>query len=215
MKILAFDLGTGGNKASLYDADGACLAGTFVPYETLYPRAGWHEQRPADWWAAVVRSTRELLAARPGEAGEVGAISLSGQSLAAVPLDAQGGLLRDSIPIWSDGRAEAQAARFFREQDERAWYLRTGNGFPAHLYTLFKILWYRDQEPAMFRRAARMIGSKDWVNFRLTGRVCTDPSYASGSGAWDLAGWRYDEGLDRGRRAAARSCSRRSCPPPR
>ena len=59
--ILAFDLGTGGAKASLYDAGGACLASTFVSYETLYPDTGWHEQRPADWWNAVVRSTRDLL----------------------------------------------------------------------------------------------------------------------------------------------------------
>ncbi len=195
MTILAFDLGTGGNKASLYGADGACLAGAFVPYETLYPRAGWHEQRPEDWWRAVVQATRELLAARPGEAREVGCISLSGQSLGAVPLDAQGSLLRETVPIWSDARAEEQATRFFRTQDERAWYLRTGNGFPAPLYTVFKILWYRDHEPDMFRRIAFVVGSKDYVNHRLTGRVCTDPSYASGSGVWDLAGWRYDAGL--------------------
>jgi len=53
-KILACDLGTGGNKASLYDADGTCLASAFVSYDTTYPRSGWHEQRPEDWWRAVV-----------------------------------------------------------------------------------------------------------------------------------------------------------------
>ncbi len=57
-KIIAYDLGTGGSKASLFDEDGACLAFTFVPYDTLYPDAGWHEQRPEDWWTAMVRSTK-------------------------------------------------------------------------------------------------------------------------------------------------------------
>ena len=59
--IIAYDLGTGGAKASLYAVDGTCLASTFVPYETIYPNAGWHEQRPADWWKAIVASTRALM----------------------------------------------------------------------------------------------------------------------------------------------------------
>jgi len=50
--ILACDLGTGGNKASMYDTEGNCLSEVFVPYPTDYPRPGWHEQRPADWWRA-------------------------------------------------------------------------------------------------------------------------------------------------------------------
>ena len=59
--IIAYDLGTGGNKASLYDIDGNCLAENFVAYQTHYPKAGWHEQAPRDWWSAVVESTRALL----------------------------------------------------------------------------------------------------------------------------------------------------------
>ena len=65
-KILAYDLGTGGNKASLYDAQGRCLASVFAPYETEYPQAGWHEQRPAAWWDSVVQSTRQLLERQRG-----------------------------------------------------------------------------------------------------------------------------------------------------
>ena len=60
-KIISFDLGTGGNKAYLYDLEGNCLASAFVPYSTHYPQVGWHEQRPEDWWNAVVESTRTLL----------------------------------------------------------------------------------------------------------------------------------------------------------
>lgn len=59
--VLAWDLGTGGNKASLYSAYGDCLAACFTPYNTTYPAPGWHEQRPRDWWHAVVESTRHLI----------------------------------------------------------------------------------------------------------------------------------------------------------
>ena len=60
-KIISYDLGTGGNKASLYNENGECLASTFIPYETFYPQLGWHEQRPMDWWNATVESTRQLI----------------------------------------------------------------------------------------------------------------------------------------------------------
>ena len=60
-KIIAYDLGTSGNKASLYDADGECMSSSFYSYESLYPGSGMHEQRPADWWESVVASTRRLL----------------------------------------------------------------------------------------------------------------------------------------------------------
>ena len=58
--IIAYDLGTGGNKASLYDVDGNCVADAFVGYETHYPAAGWHEQRPADWCCCSCSTLRSL-----------------------------------------------------------------------------------------------------------------------------------------------------------
>ena len=71
----------------------------------------------------------------------------------------------------------------------------SGNGFPPPHYTVFKILWYRDCEPDLFRRIHKVIGTKDYINFRLTGRMATDPSYASGSGVYDLLGWDYSDEL--------------------
>ncbi len=189
-KIIAYDLGTGGSKASLYDCDGDCLATTFVSYETVYPRSGWHEQRPEDWWKAIVESTHRLLSESRTPGSDVACLAISGQSLAVIPLDKSGALLRQSIPIWSDTRAEKQAADFFRTVDPERWYMTTGNGFPAPCYSVFKIMWYRDNEP-WFSRVHRVVGSKDYVNLRLTGRLATDYSYASGTGVYDLVGWKY------------------------
>lgn len=193
--ILAWDLGTGGNKASLYGSDGECLATTFVPYETRYPAPGWHEQRPTDWWAAVVESTRRLLARTGVQGTEIACCGISGQSLGVVPLDRAGDLLRDNTPIWSDARARDQATSFFEKVPENGWYQTTGNGFPPPLYSVFKIMWYRDNQPDMFKRIDKVIGTKDWINYRLSGRIVTDPSYASGTGVYDLLKWDYSEEL--------------------
>jgi xylulokinase len=193
--IIAYDLGTGGNKASLYDEQGGCVCDSFVSYTTQYPRSGWHEQRPDDWWRCVVQSTRQLLEASGINPQDVVCLGLSGHSLGAVPLDSQGQLLREETPIWSDARAQVQAQSFLSRVDEATWYRTTGNGFPAALYTVCKVMWYRDNEPEMFHKIHRVIGTKDYINYRMTGRMVTDYSYASGSGIYDLMAWDYSASL--------------------
>ena len=59
--ILAHDLGTTGNKASLYDAQGRVRASSFFGYGTEFPRVNWVEQNPENWWQAVCVSTKQLL----------------------------------------------------------------------------------------------------------------------------------------------------------
>ncbi|MBC8569846.1 xylulokinase [Zongyangia hominis] len=196
-KIIAWDLGTGGNKASLYDAEGNCLADAFVDYPTMYSKGGWHEQRPADWWNAIVESTKKLLSQGKTDPKDIVCCGISGHSLGSVPMDAHGNLLRESTPIWSDTRAVKQARRFFTAYDERKWYELTGNGVDPAMYPAFKILWYKENEPEMFAKIDKIIGTKDYINYRLTGKILTDYSYASGSGCYDIRGWKFsDELLD-------------------
>ncbi|NJN99612.1 MAG: pentose kinase [Anaerolineales bacterium] len=190
-KIIAYDLGTGGNKASLYDSDGICLASTFVAYDTYYPQAGWHEQRPMDWWNSVVESTRQLLGKVKVDAGDIECLAISGHSLGVVPVDAHHHLLRELTPIWSDARSKDQARRFFEKVDQKQWYMTTGNGFPPELYSLFKIMWYRDNEPEMYKKIHKVIGTKDFINAKMTGQAKTDYSYVSGCGGYDLKAWDY------------------------
>ena len=185
--ILSYDFGTGGIKAALFAEDGRCVRDAFAGYGTLYPASGWHEQRPSDWWRAVVDSTRAL-----GDVSAVTAIGISGHSLGVVPVDAEGTLLRESVPIWSDSRATAEAESFGADD---AWYLKTGCGFPAGLYSVFKLMWFRAHEPDWFGRVATVLGTKDWINFRLTGVRATDNSYASGTGVYDLRCRTYDAEL--------------------
>lgn len=192
--VLAVDLGTGGAKAALVAEDARILASAFIEYETVYPHPGWHEQRPQDWWEAVASGTREVMSAS-GPAVDIAAIALSGQSLALVPVDAELRPLLNAVPIWSDARASVQASRFFESLPSDEWYLKTGNGFPAELYTIFEYAWLREHRPETVEPARWLLGSKDWINARLTGQVATDHSYASGLGGYLLAEHRYDDDI--------------------
>lgn len=191
--VIAYDLGTGGIKSSVVCADGKILYSSFVAYQTYYTVEGWPEQSPEDWWNALVQSTHELLDRGNFSSESVKAVAISGHSLGVVPIGKDGSLLRKKTPIWSDMRAVKEAADFFQKVDYCSWYEMTGNGFPAACYSLFKIAWYKHHEPEMYAKIDKVIGTKDYCNFRLTGRLCTDYSYASGSGAFSLHTWRYQE----------------------
>lgn len=182
--ILAFDLGTSGVKCSLFDVCGTPLGAEYGTYKTYYTGTDRHEQKPMEWIEQIALATRKLHEAFPEV--EICCIGASGHSLGAIPVDSAGKLLAERIPIWSDVRAKAQAERFFQKTDYRKWYDCTGNGFPRETYSIFKIMWYHDNEPELYEKTCKFIGTKDYVNLFLTGNAVTDVSYASGCGMFDL-----------------------------
>ncbi len=184
--MIAYDLGTGGTKTSLFDEHGVSQASAFTSCDTHYPQNGWHEQRPEDWWNNVITSTHEMLKKTGVDVSDIVSLAVSGTSLGVIPIGKDGSLLAEYVPIWSDTRAVKQAKKFFEKIDEKQWYLTTGNGFPAHLYGIFKIMWYRDNMPELYQNTASFIGTKDYINYKMTGKLCTDRSYASGSGVYSL-----------------------------
>ncbi|BDD09092.1 pentose kinase [Fulvitalea axinellae] len=196
--VLAFDLGTGGLKSSLVLESGEVLHSEFRAYETEYPEDGMHEQSPEDWWVALKASVKGLMSSPKASGCEVVAVSTSGHSLGVVPIDENGKLLRNAVPIWSDRRAESVAEEVFKNENEDEWYAVTGNGFPKGLYSAFKMLWFKKHEPDLYDRTSVFLGTKDFINLRLCGVACTDYSDASGSGVFSLEDWKYD--LDRAER---------------
>lgn len=182
--ILAYDLGTSGVKVSLYEESGRLLATSYRTYETIHTAEGFREQRPGDWWNCFKQAVKEIVECCDME--HIAAIGGSGHSLGLVSVDTEGNLLADTTPIWSDTRAVKQANHFFETIDYRQWYEVTGNGFPRHLYALFKIMWMRENMSEIYEKTSCFLGSKDFINLKLTGQMATDCSYASGSGAYNL-----------------------------
>lgn len=191
--IIAYDLGTGGIKASLFDINGNSSGDVFSQYDVVYTGSDRHEQAPDVWYDGICSTTKLLLEKSGVNPSQVVALSISGHSLGVVPVNKEGKLLRDMTPIWSDTRAKKQTKEFFEKVSYTEWYTKTGNGFPAECYSVFKIMWYRDNEPEMYANTYKILGSKDYCNLKLTGCMVTDHSYASGSGVYDLINNRYDE----------------------
>ena len=188
--ILAHDLGTTGDKATLFDAaTGAPLAATFEAYPTAYPHPNWAEQDPADWQRAVFEGTRRLLEQAGVPAGSVAAVSFSGTMQGALLVDAAGEPLRPCI-IWADQRATAQSDAICAAYGEAAIYRLTGlRASPS--YTAAKLLWVREHQPELFSRAHKVLQVKDYAAFLLTGVLATDFSDASGTQLLDIRARRW------------------------
>ena len=124
--ILAHDLGTTGNKATLFDGEGQALCSSFSEYSTDIPRAGWAEQNPEDWWRAVCNSTRQLLSAAHVAPTDIACIVFSGQMMGCLCVDRNGRPLRPAI-LYSDQRAVEQCEAILARIGAWDFYRITGH----------------------------------------------------------------------------------------
>jgi xylulokinase len=187
--ILAHDLGTTGNKATLYDDQGALLDSAFHPYATAYDHVGWAEQDPEDWWQAVCASTHQLLQKARIRRDEVACIVFSGQMMGCVPLDRRARALRSAI-IWADQRSVEQTQWMAEQISPEDVYHITGHRLSPS-YSAAKILWIRDHQPDLYAESHKFVHAKDAIVARMTGAFVTDCSDASGMNLYDLnrGGW--------------------------
>lgn len=189
--VVAHDLGTTGNKATLYDAEGHLIGSAFHGYTTEYAHTGWAEQNPEDWWQAVCLSTRKLLQQTGISADAVACITFSGQMMGCVPLDKNARPLRNAI-IWADQRSVDQERWLSGRIAPEKVYRITGHRLSAS-YALCKMLWLRDHQPDTFKATYKFVHAKDAVVARLTGHFVTDPSDGSSMNLYDLEGGCWSE----------------------
>lgn len=193
--IISHDLGTTGNKATLVNNEGQVIEAVTASYGTDFGPRGKAEQNAEDWWQALCRATRTLLEQGKVSAADIDVVSFSGQMMGAVLLDSSGAPIRPVI-IWADTRSTTQCARLVDSIGMEQGYTITGHRLNP-TYSLSKIMWVRDHEPEVFDAAAVVVQAKDFMVFRLTGRIVTDPSDASSTNAYDQAAGAWsDELLD-------------------
>lgn len=180
--LLAHDIGTSGNKASLFTIEGELVESTVVSYEVDYGEGGKAEQNPEDWWEAVCESTR--IVTKNIDVNDVLALSFSAQMQCCLVVDECGKVLRPAM-IWADQRAQEQADKLKAALDEHEMYKHLGHRIsPA--YSIEKLMWIKDNEPEIYDKTYKMLQVKDYIIYRMTGAFVTDYSDASGTNAFDL-----------------------------
>jgi xylulokinase len=203
MYWLGIDIGTGGSRALLIDSAGTVKAAFTAPHEEMTMlRPMWAEQRPENWWDAAQDAVRGVLAEAGAKGSDIQGIGLSGQMHGLTLLDERDDVIRPAL-IWCDQRSQSQVDFINRTVTREKVLESTANPVVTG-FTLPKLLWVRDHEPAQFARVRKVLLPKDYVRFRLTGEYATEVSDASGTSLFDVVRrrWSYDMcdalGLDRG-----------------
>lgn len=180
--ILAHDLGTSGNKATLFDTDGNLIKSTVFSYDLITGENNSAEQRADDWWKAVCETSKELL----GEVNknDVIAVSFSGQMMGCLCVDKDGRPLHNAL-IWADMRSTGQAEFIKNNIDAKTYYNITGHRISAS-DSITKFMWMRDNVPSVYKNTYKMLNAKDYIIYKLTNKFVTEPSDASSTCLLDL-----------------------------
>ena len=178
MRILTIDLGTSATKAALWSEDGLIAMGR-APVDVEHPRPGWVEQDPEGWWTSTLAACAQL----PSEERmQVDAVGFSTQRDTFVPVTTAGEPIGRAIGS-ADRRATAEAAGLGED-----FHVLTGV-VPDAGTVAAKLAWMRRHEPERLSGGQRWIlGPRDLIAFRLTGRAITDASVASRTGLMALDG---------------------------
>jgi xylulokinase len=190
---LGIDVGTGGTRALLVDEAGKLRHAVSSPHEDMQmERPLWAEQRPENWWDAAQLAIRQVLTAANISGNDVRGIGLSGQMHGLVLLDASNRVVRPAL-IWCDQRSQPQVDSINDKVGKDTVLSCIANPVLTG-FTLPKLLWIRDNEPAHFERVRKILLPKDYIRFCLTGEYASDVSDASGTALFDVVQrrWSYE-----------------------
>ncbi len=191
--FLGIDIGTTSTKVVLIDSLGHILAEASRPSILYSPRATWAEEDPEKWWRNVCLLIPEVLSGAHTSPQEVLAIGASGMVPALILLDSDGRVLRPSIQQ-NDARAVHEIEELQRASDPAEILARTGSAITQQSIGP-KLLWLRRHEPDVIAKAARLMGSYDYVAYRLTGEFSIERNWALESGLFDLHREDWDDAL--------------------
>lgn len=191
--VLTVEIGTTSCKTIAFSIEGSKLSSSELEYKTYFPKPGWAEQDPDEWFQSFIITSRSCLKKlrRKWSELKVLAVTFTGQMHSLVPVDKEGEKLYNAI-ILQDKRSVEQC----REIEERVGKLRvhelTGNVLDPSTAAP-KVLWLIQEKPGVVEKTYKFLPPKDYVRNKLTKSFSTDPIDASGTMMYDLRTGRWSE----------------------
>jgi xylulokinase len=177
--VVGIDSSTQSTKVVLCEAGDGTVVG-----RGSAPHPAGTEADPASWWAALQRAGDGLLA-------RAGAVGVAGQQHGMIVLDEAGEVIRPAL-LWNDLRSAAAAAELTGELGGPSWWAGHTGSVPTASFTVTKLRWLAEHEPASAERAAAVLLPHDWLTWKLRGGgpggdgeipgMVTDRGDASGTG---------------------------------
>jgi len=187
--LMGIDIGTTATKCIILDPEMGIIGSAEASATLNSPRSGWAEENPEQWWKNVAQITRSCMTAAQVAADQIAAVGVSGMVPTLILLDANGNVLRPSIQQ-NDARAHREIEDFRAQVSETAILAKTGSAITQQSIGP-KLLWLRRHEPEIMQQAAHLMGSYDYMVYKLTGAFSCERNWALESGLFDLTreGW--------------------------
>lgn len=180
--VIGMDIGTSGLKSVVINKKGHVVDEYHVTYKTSHPYSGYSEMDPEIWYEAVIESLDYLLHKEAGK--KVSGISFSGQMHGLVTIDENGDSIRPAI-LWNDTRNTKQVKQILDSVTLDNLLENTSNTV-LEGFTLPKLLWVRENEFENYKKVHKIMLPKDYIVYRLTGNVYSEPSDFAGTIMYDV-----------------------------
>lgn len=190
--VIGVDLGTTGAKCVIWSTDRKeVIAEAAQTYPLHKPNPGWAEQDPEELFAAFSYCLKKAIEDARIKREQIIGIGISTAMHTLIAVDEQGQPLTQCI-TWADGRSSEQAERIKQELDGIEIYRRTGT--PIHpMSPLTKLLWLKEEQPAVYQSAHKFISIKEYILYHLYGEWVVDVSVASATGLFNLETMDWDQ----------------------
>lgn len=175
--VLGIDKGTSVVKAVVFDEAGAARGHAQRRVNALSPQPGWHEEDPDETWDLTASVIREAIAVARVEATDIKGVGISGHMGGAWLIDGAGRPTRNAI-CWPDERAQPELMAIERAGKMREIFAISGNGLMPGI-TAMLLGWLSKNEQETVTATRHVVCAKDYLRFRLTGDIGTDPSDVS------------------------------------
>ena len=189
--LLGIDIGTSACKVALFAKDGQVKAAASGDYQVYYPKPGWAEQNPEEWWTAVCNASRQVLKESGIHPEKIAGIGIDGQSWSAIAIDKKGQVLTNT-PIWMDTRTQDICARLNEKLGAERIFEVSGNSLQPS-YTTAKIIWYKENLPEIYEKIDKILQSNSYIAYKLTGAVTQEVSQGYGLHCFDMRRGVWDE----------------------
>lgn len=192
--LLGVNLGTGGCKLTIIDANGTILGSSFAEYRTYYPRHGWSEQNPDEWVQTFLLTLNKVLQTSGLSGSDIAALAVDGSTHNAVLMGKNERILRPCI-MWTDQRSIQQVKKLEEKIGDKIFRITFNKVNPT--WTLPQLLWVNENEPEIMSQVERIFFTKDYLRYWLCGRWETDYIDAQGSMFFDGSKREWSEDLIR------------------
>ncbi len=186
LELLGVDVGTTHCKAAVYDPAGRCTALASGPTPVRQDTGGRPFIGPDALWACVAS-----LITKAADGMQLGIVGVAGMAEAGLLVDRATGIPRSEIIPWYDSRSSVQADRMEMMEPAKTGFRRSGL-HPSFKYGLAKILWLRDRDETALEGSV-WLSVPDYIVYRLTGHMVTDPSLAARTYAYCVPGSQWDQ----------------------